>query len=178
MTRKRLGIAAAVALGLAALALAIDEAGNANARAQLAPACACANETVDRTLEQSGALFHRFFEDDAGEVRSFMRGEVADLCDELDAELAPMTWNLGRTWRPTPDPARVARIRGILDAARPRCPAIYLDALASFGTSPDDAARACDELFAGMAPAEAPAEPLLVWEWPEAIQSSMCLEPR
>ncbi|MEZ4336103.1 MAG: hypothetical protein R3B82_05700 [Sandaracinaceae bacterium] len=176
MTRRRLLIGLGGLALLAAVLLGVNEIGNARARAELVPACGCARETVDRTLEQSGELFFRFFEDDAGEVRGFMEHEVTSLCDELETELAPMRWNLGRTWTPTPDRARADRVRGILDAARPRCPDLYAEALAPLGAGREDAARACDQLFSGMAPAEAPAEPLLVWEWPSAIQRSMCLE--
>lgn len=176
MTRRRLLIGLGVVVALAMVLLGVNEVGNARAREELAPACECAKATVERTLSESGQFFFRFFGDDAGEVRGFMEHEVASLCAELEGELAPMTWNLGRTWVPTADREAAARVRAILDRSRARCPDAYTELLAPFGGGREDVERACDELFASLAPAEAPADPPLVWEWPSAIQRSMCLE--
>lgn len=175
MTRRRVAIGSALLAALLAGVVAINELGNASARAELGPACACARASVERTLEGSGAFFYRLFEDDAGEVRAFLRDEVAGLCAALDAELVPLTWNLGRSYSPAPDLARAARVRAILARARPRCPEVWADALGPLGGGESGAREACERLFSGMEPAGGPPASIATWAWPAAIERSMCL---
>ncbi len=154
---------------------AANRAANAAALEELQVACGCARGSVDQTLAQSSGMFYELFGEDATLMRSFMRSEVDTLCDGLEAELGPLTWNVGRDYSPPPRVEARARATAAIDRARPRCPAVYGQALGGGGE--ELAASLCEELFDGLARNDrAPPESIAVWEWPAAIDRSMCLD--
>jgi len=176
VTKKRAAwLGGVLAIGL--LIAGLNANANANARDELDQACGCARASVEQTLNQSSSIFVELFGEDAGEMRAFMRSEVHLLCNELDAELTPFTWNVGRNFSPTPSPERAARATAAIDRARGGCPAIYRRILGAAGGNEQVAEELCNDLFEGMARNdEADPESIAVWRWPSAIQRSMCLD--